>query len=66
MKKIFVIGKFWKDSNGCASFSLPQEQSKLIDYKKKYMIEVHGGEVLSEKVIKRRGDPANKIVIMVR
>jgi len=66
MTKLLIIGKFWKDSNGCASFSLPHEDSKLIDYKKKYLIEIHFDEVLDTKAVKRRGDDTNKIIIRTK
>lgn len=39
---LILIGKFRKDSNGCAIFSIPYEESKHIDFKKKYFVEVKG------------------------
>ena len=44
MEKItlILVGKFRKDSNGCAVFSIPHEESKKIDFKKKYLVKVEG------------------------
>jgi len=40
--KLLITGKFKKDSNKCACFSLPFEDSKEIDYNRAYLLEVTG------------------------
>lgn len=58
--KLILTGKFKKDSNQCASFSLPFNESKLIDYNRDYVIEITG-PIQSTKVTKYKG--AKKVFI---
>jgi len=49
--KLLMTGKFKKDTNKCAYFSLPFEESKEIDYNRVYLIEITG-PISSSKTIK--------------
>ena len=42
LKDCFVTGKFKKNSNGCATFTLQHEESQFIDYKAEYFVEIKG------------------------
>lgn len=51
MTKIILTGKFKKDPNQCASFSLPFQDSKVIDYNRDYLIEING-PIIDSRVVK--------------
>jgi len=51
MSKIILTGKFKRDSNKCASFSLPFQDSKEIDFNRDYIIEING-PIRSARVVK--------------
>lgn len=42
LKNTIVTGKFKKNSNGCATFTLQHEESQFIDYNSEYLIEIKG------------------------
>lgn len=42
MRKLIIIGKFKKNTNKCAEFTVPFEESKNINFNEAYVIVIEG------------------------